>query len=88
MFSSSFFLFNFLRIEIPCGIFLYFFFSKNIMKNYPGILQTIEKALEFYIKSMFFFPIGDGDVYMLDVADHAIGLVSNETAMLKGIQAA
>ncbi|KUM65518.1 hypothetical protein ACN42_g1562 [Penicillium freii] len=35
-FSSSFFHFNFLRIEIPCGISLYFFFLKNIMKNYLG----------------------------------------------------
>jgi hypothetical protein len=45
---------TFLRIEIPCGISLYCFSSKNFMKNYLGtILQAISKALEFYTKSKF-----------------------------------
>ena len=48
-FFFFFFFFNFLRIEIPCGISLYFF-SENIIKNYLG-------SYTYLISSAGCFPI-------------------------------
>lgn len=54
LFFFLFFFFNFLRIEIPCGISLYFFFTEKYHEKLPRYYsQAIRRALEFYIKSMF-----------------------------------